>query len=238
MGAARHLAHIWLRRKRLRAAGPGEGPAVSPPRPVAALPARYGRRRTAGNKWHPKSARPFLGTITNPRFRMPRPAGPVTLARPPARRGFVAGHSALTSNVVPVPGAPGTGSPHTGIAGRRVPAQRLRLAGGPDQAPSVLRRQCGNRLQGAFRWSPAAGHRAPGRRPLCRYRACAHHGPGPGQNRHLFPRIEFRPDTITGHFANLAGNSGEPGGRFRLRWQMAGAGGLKRVAIMAAKVRG
>src|SRR5262245_23919747 len=103
----------------------------------------------------PNPARPVLGRGTR-RRRAGHQTGP-------ARRRFVAGHRALTSNIVPTAGAPRSPVlPHWRWPG--MSARRTAPAGRPPKAPvpRPVWRWRGNRLQGGF----APARHAPPRPPL------------------------------------------------------------------------
>src|SRR5215471_19932590 len=97
----------------------------------------------AGNDANPKSGPPVLGPGTRKlRDRAPHRAG---------QRGFVASHSALTSNIVPTVGAPGSPVlPHWNWPAERTGFSACRPGTGNTPVPRPVWRQCGNWLQGGF----------------------------------------------------------------------------------------
>jgi len=167
MRTVQHLAHIG-------SGGSGRGglPGHRPSRgicgrasarsaPCAHVTPGFGWRTMSGA---PKPAGPFLGAITK-RFTRALPCLAVCAAGG-ARAGplggqvFVAGHRALTSNVVPAPGALAPAHSHTGIAGNRSTARRPRRSGSRKQAPWALRRQALGPSEAV--WKPTSGCARPG----------------------------------------------------------------------------
>ena len=86
----------------------------------------------------PNPAGRFWGRSQNGHARAVRPARLCRrrrLARPASRPDIVAGHRALTSNVVLAPGAPAPSCQHTGIVGNRSAARLARRRGHREHAP-------------------------------------------------------------------------------------------------------
>src|SRR5215831_9069106 len=96
----------------------------------------------AGNDANPKSGPPVLGPGTRKlRNGAPHRAG---------QRGFVASHSALTSNIVPTVGAPDSPVlPHWNWPAERTGFSACRPGTGNTPVPRPVWRQCGNWLQAA-----------------------------------------------------------------------------------------
>lgn len=112
--------------------GQADSPGLRPLRTLR--PAERGRQRAV-----PQIRRAVSGADHKTVMRAPSclPVCAVGAAWPGRLRGriFVAGHRALTSNVVLAPGAPAPSCPHTGIVGNRSAARRARRRGHREHAP-------------------------------------------------------------------------------------------------------
>jgi hypothetical protein len=254
MRAARHLAHIGSGGREAPGRGPGgTQPSIRHARWRVCPYATRGARRPAISGT-PNPGGRFWGTITNP-FPHAAPglpgdaggaAGPGGRG-PPGRPGFVAGHSTPANNVVPAPGAPGTGRRHTGIAGKDCPpdgcvlptaqVKRPRFFGGTVETDFGTR-SAGPRTLDAGR--RAEGRYADIRRPLVTgpdrtgivaaassFLFCSganitdlpQYSTGQSGGT-FFLRIEVQLADPAEGSANRASAFGELAGRFPMRWKM------------------